>query len=143
MNKRFSSQTKGKHSWFGFLATALSILLLILIGSAVKLSAPYTYDYHSEPSMILGDLKNGRYAEAVIETAENRVMGIDENTDADYTSAYAACDYFEACSYYVAYLRTGDEAKAAEYEKIMQECYAKMGALQFMAEEMRQALEQR
>ena len=140
MNNQMTAQRKGKHSWFGFLATALGILLLVLIGAAMKLSMPQTYDYHSEPASILGNLRSGRYSEAFTEVAENRAMGFDEHTNTDFTSPYAACDYFVAYSYYLAYQRTGDEAKAAEYEKIMQECYAKMGALQFMAEEMRQAL---
>lgn len=143
MNKQISSQTKGKHSWFGFVATALAILLLILIGAAMRLSMPQTYDYHSEPTSILSNLRSGRYSEAVMETAENRAMGYDERSNPDYASPYAACDYFEAYSYYLAYQRTGDGAKAAEYESKMQECYDKMGALQFMAEEMRQALDRK
>ncbi|MBQ6240776.1 MAG: hypothetical protein IJK56_10545 [Firmicutes bacterium] len=140
MNKRILGQKNGKNTGFSILVTALCFLLIILIAFAIKQSAPRKYDYYEKPSAILNTLNNGRYIDALDQVVQNRAMGIDEKTDADYAVPYAVCDYFEAYSYYLAYQRVGDEARAAEYEKRMQACYDKMGTLQFMAEDIREAL---
>ncbi len=139
-NKTMKQKNGKRFTWFGVLVTLLSFLLAGLVILAVYRSTPRKSEYVAEPSMILNALNNGRYADALTEVAENRGMGVDERSNSDYTAPYAACDYFEAYSYYLAYSRTGDTARAAEYEAEMQQHYEKMGNLQFMAEEMKKAL---
>ena len=134
------TKTRKKFSLFGLAATVLSLLFLILIGIGIQRASLKRNDYKNEPSVILNDLQRGRYADALSCTAENRAMGIDEKTNANYEAPYAVCDYFEACSYRTAYLKTGDDATAAFYEAKMQEAYERMGTLQFMAEDIRKAL---
>ena len=126
---------------FSLLVTLLSFVLVILISAAVIRSAPSKGGYKTEPSMILYDLQKGRYTDALSAAAENRSLGVDERASSDYAAPYAVCDYFEAYSYYAAYSRVGDAEKAAYYEGLMDNAYARMGALQYMAEDIRAAFE--
>lgn len=135
-----TKKKNGRFSLFGLLVTVLSLLLVILVIVAVIRSTPKKYEYSSQASYILSDLKNGHYADALSKTAENRAMGIDERNNADYAAPYAACDYFEACTYYEAFLKLDDKKNASVYEAKMAEAYERMGSLQFMAEEIRAAL---
>ncbi len=136
-------KTTGKRfSLFGLLVTLLSFLLVALLVTAAVRSRPRSYEYKAEPSAILYDLQKGRYVSALDSVRGNRAMGIDETVNADYAAPYEACDYFEACSYYEACRRTGDAAGASVYEAKMNAAYENMGTLQFMAQEIRKALEQ-
>lgn len=135
------NKTKKKFSLFSLAVTVLSLLLIVLVIVAVTNASPKKYDYRTEPSSLLYTLNRGRYAEALQDVANNRAMGYDEKTNADYEAPYAVCDYFEACSYYNACMKTGGAESAAVYEAKMQEAYERMGSLQMMAEEIRKALE--
>ena len=130
-----------RFSWYGLIATLLVLTLAGLSAAAIIRSAPRKYDYKTEPSSLLYSLKNGRYTDALTAVKENRAMGVDERTHADYAAPYAACDYYEACTWYEAYVRTGDKENAAVWEAKMQGAYEKMGSLQFMAEEIKKTLE--
>ncbi|MBP5224126.1 MAG: hypothetical protein J6Z38_00870 [Lachnospiraceae bacterium] len=128
-------------SLFGAAVTLLTLLLIGLSAFAIVKSRPDRYDYKTEPTYILSALNRGRYMDALRDVADNRAIGVDEKTNEAYAAPYAVCDYFEACSYYLAYQKTGDAENAARYEAKMQEAYARMGTLQIMAEEIRAALE--
>ena len=137
--KTDKSVRRHRFSIFGLLVTLLSFLLVILVIVAITKSTPTKGGYKTDPSMILYDLQQGLYSDAVAAVAENRALGADETADPDYAAAYAACDYFEAYSYYYAYSGAGDAAKASYYEGLMNDAYGRMGALQYMAEDMQAA----
>ncbi|MBQ9911212.1 MAG: hypothetical protein IJM50_06920 [Lachnospiraceae bacterium] len=135
------NKKKNRFSLYGFTATVLTLILIGLVIFAFSKSAPAKNDYKNEPSYILSALNRGRYTEALRDVYDNRALGIDEKTNEAYAAPYAVCDYFEACSYYQAYKKTGDDANAARYEEKMKEAYERMGTLQVMAEEIRASLE--
>ena len=123
-----------RFSLFSVLVVLLSVLLVVLLIVAAVKTTPTRGGYQSRPSSILFDLQKGRYSDALSAVKENRALGFDESSDQDYAAPYAVCDYYEACSYYTAFKKTGDEENAAYYEKLMAQAFERMGSLQYMAE---------
>ena len=135
-----NNTARRRFSVFTVIITLLGLLLVILIMVAIRRSTPEDYSYISRPSSLLFSLQNGRYTQAVSEVTENRAVGVDESTDQAYAAPYAVCDYFTARSYYEAYVRAGDQAGAAAYQAQMDDAYARMGDLQYMADDIAEAL---
>ena len=61
--------------------------------------------------------------------------------DEELNMYYGAARYFEAASWYKAYIEAGDDARAAAYRLTMDEAEAQMGALSMVAGDICAALD--
>lgn len=137
---RGKAKTRGKRE----ARTVLFYLVVIILGivlTGMTMLFLYkvnrrTYSYTTEPNTLLHMLNRGEYAQVWREVQNNRALGETKEKDKDYALPYAVTDYFEAASYYNAYLENGDAEKAGQYKAAMEEAYEDMGELQFLAEEI-------
>ena len=121
-----------------FIAAA-ALLCLILIGEAIFFVTRISTKRESNTltaNAILHELNRGAYMDALYSVRYNRAAGLTEEKDPDYALAYAAADYYEAASYYLAYEKTGLSAEAEAYKTKMDAAYQRMGELQFLAEKI-------
>lgn len=121
-----------------FIAAA-ALLCLILIGEAILFFNRISLKDGSvtlEPNTILRELNRGAYMDALYSVRYNRAAGLTEKQDPDFALPYAAADYYEAASYYTAYVRNGQDELAGRYREKMEEAHQRMGELQFLTEKM-------
>lgn len=126
---------------FNFIILGLAAFLVIMILILVFTTAPAKNEYINSAASIITSLDNGRYSDAVSYVYYNRSCGVTEETDEDYAECYAAVDYIVAESYYVAYSEAGDRETAAKYSDDMDTALAKMGDLEFLADEIDEVFE--
>ena len=121
-----------------FIAAAAFLCLILLVEAIVfiKRIDPSREYEPLTPDTILHELNRGAYMDAMYSVRYNRTAGITEKQNQDYAVPYAAVDYFEAASYYVAYGRSGQADMAQAYREKMEDAYQRMGDLQFLTEKI-------
>lgn len=121
-----------------FIAAAV-LLCLVLIGEVIFFVTRISTKRESstlDASTILHELNRGAYMDALYSVRYNRAAGLTEEKDPDYALPYAAADYYEAASYYLAYSKCGQEEQARVWREKMEAARDRMGELQFLTEDM-------
>ncbi len=130
---------KKKDLHTGLFIAAAALLCLILIGEAILFFNRISLkEYRStvDPDTILRELNRGAYMDALYSVRCNRAAGLTEKQEPGFALPYAAADYYEAASYYLAFERAGRSEEAKAYRAKMDEAYERMGEIRFLTEEM-------
>lgn len=131
-------QSKGKNRMLNFAIVFLSFMLVVLFlyttSGFYQAGSAYTYTEDN----LLRNIESGRYENLIGNVYENEAHGV-EITDT-MAECYAVAHYFEAASFYKAYLQNGRIESAEEKEKIMEEQKLLMGDLEFVAEDINERL---
>ena len=130
---------KKKDLYTGLFIAAAALLCLILICEAILFFNRISLkEYRStvEPDTILRELNRRAYMDALYSVRCNRAAGLTEEQEPGFALPYAAADYYEAASYYLAFERAGRSEEAKAYRAKMDEAYERMGEIRFLTEEM-------
>ena len=128
---------KTRNNICNFIIIILSIILFILVIVLFKKVFNRSY-YTTDANSFYYDINDGRYAQMVISTEENRAMGVRETKE--LKSCYAVADYFEAASYYKAYDENSNKKVADKYLETMKACRKKMDDLEYAADDIDEKL---
>ncbi|MBQ9991121.1 MAG: hypothetical protein IJP31_09320 [Lachnospiraceae bacterium] len=128
-----------KNLFFNLIIVAMCVLLLISGGFFFLSLHDYMSAYHIEGTSLLYAIQDEDYGRLVelakrSQAAENEPTKIQEE-------CYAVAAYFEAASYYKAYLLAGENEKAEKKAGIMEEQMEQMGEFSYLAEEICKRLE--
>ncbi len=108
------------------------IFFLLIVGFCRELFN--RNDYFHKPNSFYYQIKSGRYADMVVATKENRSRRVMET--AELKVCYAVADYYEAATYYKAYIENAQKADAEKYLGKMKDCRNRMDDLAYAADDI-------
>lgn len=129
-----SHQGSAKNLVANIILAILSVTLVIAFITLVGEMSDIDRYYEKDANTFWWAYESGRYADSIRDKYENKYNGVKET--AELTQCYAVSDYFEAASLYKAAVFTGKEEKAKEYLETMVKAYAKMGDVEYLAEDI-------
>ena len=133
-------ENKRKNPLHLLLDILIGILCLALVGAAAFALSSYqdSFGWEYDADSFYYRLSDGDYASMVEMYYLNEAY--DVKPDEELCMYYGAAKYFEAASWYKAYLDAGEDERAAEYLARMTAAEEEMGALSMVAQDMRVAL---
>lgn len=129
--------SKTRNSICNIIIIILSVLFFTLVIMLCKEVFNRSY-YTTDANSFYYDINDGRYAEMVISTEENRAIGVRETNE--LKSCYAVADYFEAASYYKAYAENDKKEVADTYLETMKACRKDMDNFEYAADDIDEKL---
>lgn len=130
---------KSKKIIFNILIAFLCLVFVILTSAFVFQIADYSGSYPSDESSFLYSCREQDYVRMVEMMHRNQAADVKSNDTLE--ECYAVAAYYEAATYYKAYLKAGDHDLAMKKKKIMDEQAALMGDLSYVAEDIDKKLE--
>lgn len=118
----------------GILALVFAAALFSFCREMIDCGRTYTYKEQN----FLYSLEEKNYANLVEMMYDNESAGV--SMTQTYQECYAIARYYEAATYYKAYLMAGDEERAAKKKEIMNKQLSYMGELSYAAEDIKEEL---
>lgn len=115
------------------------LLIVFVIGIIICISEIKYYhdDYYMNEDSFLYAIQEKEYSRLVkISKSHRAVNGVEEKL----IPYHAIADYFEAATFYKAYMKIGDEEQARKKKEIMEENVYQMGEFSYLAEEIMEDL---
>jgi hypothetical protein len=129
---------KIKEKVLNLILAALCLVMLLSLIALVTGLHSYNTNYYPRTESFLYNLQDGDYVHMVTMMHQSEAAGV--KADADRQECYAVARYYEAATYYKAYLQAGDSEQAAQKRTIMEAQKSLMGELSYAAEEIDQVL---
>lgn len=117
----------------------LCLVFVISLGAFVSQIADYNRSYHSDESSFLYAMQEQDYVRMVEMMYRNLAADVESNET--FEECYAVARYYEAATYYKAYIEAGNRELAEEKEDIMEEQVLLMGDLSYAAKDIDEKLE--
>ena len=111
------------------------LLIVFVIGITICISeiGNYNDNYYMEEDSFLYAIQEKDYSRLVeISKLHRAVNGVEEK----FTPYHAVADYFEAATFYKAYMKMGDEEQAKKEKEIMDNNFYQMGEFSYLSEEI-------
>ncbi|MBP5152193.1 MAG: hypothetical protein ILP13_04700 [Lachnospiraceae bacterium] len=119
-----------------FLGIIWGVMLVCFTGLYYKITHYDRSPYVGKPSYLASEVIAEQYG-GLYERVDNLLRsGMLPEEHPEYAELVALHDYVENCAFYVMYSVNGDEEKKAKYMEALKEARARMGDLEFAADEI-------
>lgn len=129
---------KTKNIVMNLVIGALAVVFAAALFSFCREMIDYGRTYTYKEQNFLYSLEEKNYTRMVEMMYDNETAGV--LLTPTYKECYAIARYYEAATYYKAYLEAGDEVRAAGKKEIMNEQLSYMGELSYAAEDIKKEL---
>ena len=116
----------------------LCLFLMLGIIFFITEAASFENKYYKTEEPFLYAIQAKDYSRLMEVSYHNRAMK--DGKSEKYSEYHGVADYFEAASFYGAYLENGEEEKAQRMKKKMEESFLQMGKYAYLTEEIHKIL---